>query len=813
MMSKLGAAACGPLLIIALLCTFAPPPVLGAGEEVRLMAIRDAMGRQDWKAALVAVREEIAAPATREPAHLMNLRLIAIGILGDHVRQFGATAQETGDADRFFAEALAYAANSPLQRAQVRKVYTLYCTKIGRPGRALQLAREDLDYWLGTENTYQQISAYDTLATIYQDAGQLVPARHFREQALAQAGNYFRVGERPSDPGRWLGYGKLLEKHLDDIAKPGSADQVARVWTLYERISAVYFGSQTLSYLLGAESFARAGDILRARQLTDRARTAWASEKSRLSGEMAQQIELDLQSRSAAVEYYAGDDRKAIAGFLALFETAARFGWKSGLPSQHRLLGEAYERMGESEKAAESYGVAVREYEGGRESFSVAERAAFFRSAVRLPYWGLIRVLAREHARSGQAAVFDQALAASERVRGRQLGDLIQEGVDFTPQRANQFRAALDADEAVLAYTLMDKEIVILAFTRNRQLSIVIPYDGPAFRRQVLDLAKDLSDSDSDAVALQRRLADLSRVLLAPVTELLAHGKRIVVLPDGVINALPFDLLSLDQGSYRPLLADRIVRLAPSLRVLQRGASRHSVAGGRFLGIADPIYTKSPQAPGLTQEDMKALSRGNRYLAYFTPLPETRREVQAAGKLVGSGEPRLLVGSEARESRVKRLDLRPYRYLHFATHGIIGGEVPGVDEAALVLGEEREEDGLLMASEVAELKLDAELVVLSACKTGAGEYFTGEGVMGMSRSFLAAGGRSTVVSLWSVDSLATERLMVAFYRYLKQGLNRPEALRAAKLEVSGGAGSQGKSGTNSEYSHPFFWAAFQIYGS
>ena len=129
-----------------------------------------------------------------------------------------------------------------------------------------------------------------------------------------------------------------------------------------------------------------------------------------------------------------------------------------------------------------------------------------------------------------------------------------------------------------------------------------------------------------------------------------------------------------------------------------------------------------------------------------------------------------------------------------------------------------------------ELTLDAELTALSACKTGAGEYFTGEGVMGMSRAFLLAGSRSVLVSLWSVDSKATEELMVAFYRHLRSGTGGPEALRRAKLEMmerrrSERAKADGKrglvmidepeTGPQSEKGralHPFYWAAFILVG-
>jgi CHAT domain-containing protein len=131
-----------------------------------------------------------------------------------------------------------------------------------------------------------------------------------------------------------------------------------------------------------------------------------------------------------------------------------------------------------------------------------------------------------------------------------------------------------------------------------------------------------------------------------------------------------------------------------------------------------------------------------------------------------------------------------------------------VGEPALVLGRESGEDGFLTASEVGQLKLNASLAVLSACNTGSGEFVTGEGVMGMSRAFLAAGSRSVVVSLWPVASKQTERLMVEFYRQLRSGLPAAEALRAAKL----GALNQARKAKSNE-AHPFYWAPFLLLGN
>jgi CHAT domain-containing protein len=143
----------------------------------------------------------------------------------------------------------------------------------------------------------------------------------------------------------------------------------------------------------------------------------------------------------------------------------------------------------------------------------------------------------------------------------------------------------------------------------------------------------------------------------------------------------------------------------------------------------------------------------------------------------------LLVGGDGLDSRLEASDLDEFEFLHFATHGILGGEVPGVGGPALVLGDEPGEDCFLTSTEVGELKINAELIVLSACNTSSGELVTGEGVMGMSRAFLAAGSLCLVGSLWPVASQQTERLVVDFYRLQRAGRPAAEALRDAKLNM------------------------------
>ncbi len=242
-------------------------------------------------------------------------------------------------------------------------------------------------------------------------------------------------------------------------------------------------------------------------------------------------------------------------------------------------------------------------------------------------------------------------------------------------------------------------------------------------------------------------------------------------------------------------------------------------------------YSGSGSTRSRIGEKALALS-GQAILSYFEPLPETRSEVETiAGSFYGAVT--LMLGADASESTLKQLDLTPYSHIHLATHGVIGHELPGFFEPALVLAAESGENGLLTTTEVAQLALDAELAVLSACNTGNGEYFDGEGLVGMGRAFMVAGARNVIVSLWPVDSFATKSLMEFLYERLSQGLNVSRALFEAQQALRDMSGTKtesvgretmlvgpGLSGVGPvadskfrRYEDPFFWSSFVLVSS
>jgi CHAT domain-containing protein len=198
----------------------------------------------------------------------------------------------------------------------------------------------------------------------------------------------------------------------------------------------------------------------------------------------------------------------------------------------------------------------------------------------------------------------------------------------------------------------------------------------------------------------------------------------------------------------------------------------------------------------------------------FVPLPDTETEVKAIKDILGASDPSqpLQVRQAAARSRVFALNqadrLRNYRYLIFACHGILPGEVDQVLQPALVLSNPDpldKNEGYLTMADVFGLQLNADMVTLSACNSGGGKAQKGEGVIGLTRSFMFAGTQSIAVTLWSVESGAAKELNVGMYLHLSQNKNRATALREIKISML-----RGQKGDL--YRHPFFWAPLVVFG-
>jgi CHAT domain-containing protein len=369
----------------------------------------------------------------------------------------------------------------------------------------------------------------------------------------------------------------------------------------------------------------------------------------------------------------------------------------------------------------------------------------------------------------------------------------------------------LDAETALVEYVLGDKQSFAWVVFQGKVSSVTLPPGRElteavsAYRTAASSKVSSLSAAQAIA-KLKAQSQQLYQKLFQPLEPHLASARKLIIVPDGALSYLPFETLAGEPkrpAPTAPYLIERFaISYAPSASALAalRALKQNNTAEAKgIIAFGDPVYGKDESATA----NGNASERGYD----FRQLPYTRAEVNEIAALFPPPERRVFLGADAREQNVKAEPLSQYRYVHFAAHALIDEERPA--RSGIVLSThsgaaDSKEDGALQMSEVMRLKLNADLVTLSACRTGLGQLLNGEGMIGLTRAFLYAGSESVVVSLWNVNDIATASLMKAFYKNLKQGLAKDEALRQAKLELI--------RGRQQAWRHPYYWAAFVLVG-
>lgn len=379
----------------------------------------------------------------------------------------------------------------------------------------------------------------------------------------------------------------------------------------------------------------------------------------------------------------------------------------------------------------------------------------------------------------------------------------------------------LDDKTILLSYSLAEPVSFLFAVTRDDFQVKQLPSEA-TIGQGVQKLLAAITDKNHPAPEEYRRQAvRLSEQLLQPVSRMLAGKDALVIVPDGALHRLPFEALLLPgaaaQGDLRrlPYLIRRFaISYAPSASILAGLQNEQREAAPKaFIAFGDPVY--AGRAEGVIASPLRAASAGR---LNFQRLSHSRAEVEGIARLFANDDRELFLGEAASEENVKVPErLSRYRIVHFSTHGYVNEARPRFSGLVLssppstnlepktspqsAIGNRQSEDGLLAAYEIFNLKLRADLVVLSACETGLGKEVKGEGLMSLMRAFIYAGTPSVVVSLWNVNDESAADLMIRFYRNLKTGrMSKSEALRQAQLE------------TIRDNGFPFFWAPFVLVG-
>jgi CHAT domain-containing protein/tetratricopeptide (TPR) repeat protein len=411
----------------------------------------------------------------------------------------------------------------------------------------------------------------------------------------------------------------------------------------------------------------------------------------------------------------------------------------------------------------------------------------------------------------------------------------------------------LSPDSLLLEYVVAEDRLYLFALTNesDNALQVVEVPDRAAiekaaefFQRKKFESADEmqrrLSYQDPDFAKVVRFLSDK---LLAPVRQSL-QKRKIWIVGDGCLQRIPFAALpdprktsaaaktvpgrgATRLSSITPLIVEHEIAMLPSASTvawLRKELATRRSASGEIAVVADPVFSaddervegRAPQRkpePATIARRLRGAPyiemalRGHSGMLRTGPLdrlPATRDEAYAIARLAPERS-LIALDFDANRQMVMSGALSDYRYLHFATHAFVDDVFPGLSWLALsrVDRKGQEQPGYLQLNDIYRLRLNADLVVLGACRTGLGKQLRGEGMIGLTRGFLYAGAPRIMVSLWDVPDQKTAQLMQSFYRnLLKQKQPASEALRRAQMEMWEQAGSNA----------PFFWAAFSLQG-
>ncbi|MEW5799791.1 MAG: CHAT domain-containing protein [Bacteroidota bacterium] len=375
-----------------------------------------------------------------------------------------------------------------------------------------------------------------------------------------------------------------------------------------------------------------------------------------------------------------------------------------------------------------------------------------------------------------------------------------------------------DKKSALLEYVVGDSTVTIFAITKEQ--CIVKSQTIPALTGQIKEFRLSICNLEPEKYAALAY--KLYSQLIAPVQSGLKGIQKLYIVPDGILNYLPFEALltkkigaDINFSTAPFLLKQYEINYQISARFLVEQNRRNflfPVEEGlrgvttQFVGFA-PVFSDRPDHskaiyPASSERVMRSrIVDGEE----FAELKESESEVKGIYDLFNAKKNRaaIFLHNNATESNLKSADFARSKFIHIATHGLINEAKPKLSGIIFAAPEkESDDDGILYSGEVYNLKLSADLVVLSACETGLGTIVKGEGMLGLTRGFLYAGAKNILVSLWQVADKSTAELMVEFYRNILNKQSYSTALRNAKLTMI----KKGK------YAHPVEWSPFVLTG-
>ncbi|MBD2205887.1 tetratricopeptide repeat protein [Calothrix sp. FACHB-1219] len=743
---------------------------------------------------------------------------ISLNNIGVVYRNLGKYAQ----ALEFYQQALAIyqKINNQAEIGTTLNNIGLVYDSMGQYTKALEFYQQALTIHKKLGNQVGESSVLNNLGLVYDNLGKYAQALEFYQQALAinqkigdkagEALNYNNIG----GVYRLLGqYAKALKFYQQSLAiaknigdKPGEARTI-------DNMGAIYRLSQQYPQALAAYEQALA---IR-REIGDKPGEGITLHNTALLYEDLGQYPqaLDLYQKSLAIAKELGDkggegttidNIGSIYYKLAKYPQALQFaqqglairqqvGDKPGQAISLNNIGLLYLELGEYANAEKNLFAAIDILESLRPGLTDADKVSFFEQQA-FTYRFLQQALIAQNK-------INSALEVSDRARARAFIELLaaKQSETANPQldikhlTIQQIQNIAKVENAtIVQYSIIDDKLLYIW--------LIKPTGEITFKP--VDLSKATDTPLSQLVTMSRKamgvlergifqpqsslqpnptqqLQKLYQILIKPIAQDLPTdaNARVIFVPQESLFVVPFAALQDEQGKY--LIDKHTILTAPAIQVLELTRKQKQNLN---KSLKDVLVVGNPMMPTIPITDEKLI-----------PLPGAEKEAKQIAALLKT---QAIIGNKATETAIVS-KMKQARIIHFATHGLLddfkGLGVPG----AIALTASNQDDGFLTSSEILDMKLNAELVVLSACNT-AGGNITGDGVIGLSRSLITAGVPSVIVSLWAVNDDSTAFLMSEFYRQLQKNPDKAVALRQAILT------------TKKQYSHPFDWAAFTLIG-
>lgn len=521
-------------------------------------------------------------------------------------------------------------------------------------------------------------------------------------------------------------------------------------------------------------------------------------------------VEIDYLLNLANDQIYLGKLEESMSSYKSAMEITLG----SNMPDlKWKILvgmAENFKRRGEFVKAVEINDSALTLVESVRSTLKLDEFKSSYLAKERYVFEDIINLLCDLHEKFPDKGYDIRAFQYAERCKSRALLDLLTESPAGTkspePVSLKTVQEICpDMNTVFLEYIVGDSSSCLWVITKSQHQIFRLP-SGKNLKDEIEALRFALLDPKQGASEFFATAgSSLYKELIRPAEPYLTKNSRLIIIPDGILNYLPFEVLLTEENagttndSYAglpflvrkyPISYGQSASIMKSLLSFQAGTVKIKPGNRKLIAFGDPVY----EGQGSVTIQGKKLRR----------LEYSGEEVEKIASLFKPGNSEIYLRGEATEENVRKEgNLARFNYLHFASHGYIDEDKPDLSSLILTKSDNSAEDGLLQSTEIFSLKLKTDLVVLSACQTGLGKLVRGEGIIGLTRAFMYAGTPSVLVSLWSVSDNSTSTLMEEFYRNLiRSGLNKTDALRKAQLALL----------SDEKTAHPFYWAPFVLVG-